>query len=199
MTRNAPPLARIRSLGDSSREFAIWSDAWAIEPERSGTATCYVLSLIGPPLAVRGLHSAFLSHVPLELREPSGTRKTFTARWETACRARWSRLPSGALHALLVADLRRQPPPASRLVLAPSEAVLAEAVFTDLFRYSGLMALPEWRAWLLSTLLERELAVRLEGTLPALLVSASEEQLDDLTQAGLRARAIWFPAEDETA
>ncbi len=106
---------------------------------------------------------------------------------------RWSRLPSGALHALLVADLSEGPSPAERLILARSEAALPDALFADLFPHRGLMAVPEWREWLVSRLLETGGARQLIGPVPALLVTASEENLDALIQAGLRSEEVAFP------
>ncbi len=55
------------------------------------------------------------------------------------------------------------------------------------------MALPEWRGWLLSRLLETRGARRLAGPVAALLVTTSEDDLDVLVQAGLWDGAIAFP------
>jgi len=181
----------------SSGEVRGWSDAWVLgsdDADESLGVGCYLLSLVGSPLAVRGLQSAFLANPPLELEGADGRRVRLRPADKARYRTRWSRLPSGALQALLVADLSEGPSPAERLILAPSEAALPDALFADLFTHRGLMAFPEWREWLCSRLLEVGGATRLAGPVPALRVTASEEELDALVQTGLRDGAIAFPA-----
>lgn len=189
-------LASVSSARESTRDVRGWSDAW-VQGSEEGDAhfgvDCYLLSLVGSPLAVRGLQSAFLANPPLELARADGKRVRLRPAHEAIYRTRWSRLPSGALHALLVADLSEGPSPAERLILAPSEAALPEALFADLFTHRGLMALPDWREWLLPHLLESGGARRLTGPVPALLVTVSEDDLDAVIQAGLRDSLIAFP------
>ena len=189
------PLATVHLRDAEGRSPTVWSDAWLLEPDEAAwpPRACYLLSLVGPPLAVRAVHSAFLSHRAPELRPPAGPRADLTPAREAVYRTRWGRLPSGAAHALLLGDPSPTPAPAPRLILAPSEAALAEALVADLLRSRGLMALPAWRDWLLGRLLETEQATRLAGPLAGLLVSADEAALDTLIQEGLRAGELAFP------
>lgn len=194
-----PDRARLASVSiarESAREVRGWSDAWVLGSEEADAyfgVDCYLLSLVGSSLAVRGLQSAFLANPPLELGRADGRRVRLRPAHEAIYRTRWSRLPSGALHALLVADLSEGPSPAERLILAPSEAAVPDALFADLFTHRGLMAFPEWREWLLPHLLETGGARRLAGPVTALLVTASEDDLDAVIQAGLRDSLIAFP------
>lgn len=191
------PLATVRALSGPAETLTGWCDAWVASAGDSDDAwgvDGYLLSLVGSSLAVRALQSAFLARSPLRITPPGGPRLTLHAVHDASYRTRWSRLPSGTLHALLVADLSDGPLPASRLVLAPSEAALPGAVLQDLLAHRGLMALPEWRGWLCSRLFETGGATRLAGPVPALRVTASEGELDALVQTGLRDGAIAFPA-----
>ncbi len=168
-----PERARLAAVSIASgppEEVRGWSDAWVLgsdEADESLGVGCYLLSLVGSPLAVRSLQSAFLANPPLELARADGKRVRLRPAHQAIYRTRWSRLPSGALHALLVADLSEGPSPAERLILAPSEAALPDALFADLFTHRGLMAFPEWRRWLLRHLLETGGARRLTGPVPA--------------------------------
>jgi len=189
-------LASVSSAGGSTRDVRGWSDAWILGSEEGDAyfgIDCYLLSLVGSPLAVRGLQSAFLANPPLELARADAGRVRLRPAGKAIYRTRWSRLPCGALHALLVADLSEGPSPGERLILAPSEAALPDALFADLFTHRGLMAVPDWREWLLPRLLETGGARRLAGPVTALLMTASEEDLDALIQAGLRGGEIAFP------
>lgn len=189
-------LASVSSAGGSTRDPRSWSDAWVLGSEEGDAhfgVDCYLLSLVGSPLAVRGLQSAFLANPPLELERADGRRVRLRPARGAIYRTRWTRLPSGALHALLVADLSEGPSPAERLILAPSEAAVPDALFADLVTHRGLMAFPEWREWLLRHLLETGGARRLAGPVPALLVTVSEEDLDAVIRAGLRDSLIAFP------
>lgn len=193
-------LATVRNADATKNAISVWSDAWAVDPEvPSLTWTpCYLLSLVGAPLAVRGLHSAFVGGATVKLETPKQPEPIFPRPlYRAPYRTRWSRLPSGALHALLVADINSvsDQNAQDRLVLAPDDAALPGALFTDLLAHRGLMALPEWREWLLVELLETERAVRLAGPVAALRVTASEDEIDALIQAGLRRGAITFPSE----
>ncbi len=191
------PLATIRALTGPAETLTGWCDAWVASADESDDAwgvDGYLLSLVGSPLAVRALQSAFLAHSPLRITPPDGPRLTLHPANNAIYRTRWSRLPSGALHGLLLADLSHCPRPASRLVLASSDDALPDALLTDLLAHRGLMALPKWRGWLCSRLLEVGGATRLAGPVPALRVTASEEELDALVQTGLRDGAIAFPA-----
>lgn len=190
------PLARVCLKADAPGAVTAWSDAWVTTSTDGASewgADCYLLSMLGSPVAVRGLHSAFLSSSELSVEPPDGTSLIIRPHWNATYRTRWSRLPSGSLHAILVADLGDQDPHQGRLVLARSEPELPDALFADLLASRGLMAVPEWRHWLFQRLLESEGAARLEGPLPALYVTASEVDLDALIQTGLRASAIGFP------
>ena len=190
-------LASVSSAGGSTRDVRGWSDAWVLGSEEGDAhfgIDCYLLSLVGSPLAVRGLQSAFLANPPLELARADAGRVRLRPAGKAIYRTRWSRLPCGALHALLVADLSEGPSPGERLILAPSETALPDALFAALFTHRGLMAFREWREWFCSRLLELGGATRLAGPVPALRVTVSEEELDALVQTGLRDGAIAFPA-----
>lgn len=194
---DSPPLARVRLRADTPRALTAWSDAWvttSTDGAAAGGVDCYLLSLLGAPAAVRGLQSAFLAHWELSVEPPAGGGIIVRHHWNATYRTRWSRLPSGSLHALLVADPGGAEPGGHRLVLARSEPELPDALFADLLASRGLLALPEWRHWLFRRLLEGEGAARLEGPLAALYVTASEVDLDALVQTGLRDGAIRFPA-----
>lgn len=188
-------LATVSIARESAREVRGWSDAWVLGSEEADAyfgVDCYLLSLVGSPLAVRGLQSAFVANPPLELQRADAGRVRLRPADKAIYRTRWSRLPCGALHALLVANLGEGLAP-ERLILAPSEAALPDALFADLFTHRGVMAVPDWRQWLLSRLLETGGARPLAGPVTALLMTASEEDLDALIQAGLRGREIAFP------
>jgi hypothetical protein len=174
-------------LADSSVPDAhVWSDGWVVDPRDD---VFYVLSLIGGATAVRTIHAAIAERAALRLthqRTACDLKPHAFGRYQS----RSGRLPCGVVHTVLTCA-----PAGARLVVAQSEAALSSACFEDLVLHRGLMAIPEWAPRIFAMLLERNHAYRLAGSIPALLVSASETTLDQLVQEALQQGAIVFPPE----
>ena len=179
----------LRTLEISDQADArLWTDAWAIDPS---THEVHFLSAVGTPSAVRALKKALPSAVDLTIREGPRSIACHGRNWP-AYQWRTGRLPSGAVHLLAVRPVRRP-----RLVIAPNEETLPQALFNALLDEHALMALPEWAPWLLQTLLNNNHATRLDGPTAAVLVTAEEAILDATIQNGLGVAAIAFPPEPE--
>jgi hypothetical protein len=179
-------LATLSIAGSTTPDGQVWSDGWIVDPRDD---VFYVLSLIGSSTAVRALHAAIAERTNLRLTHHRSTRDLkphAVGRYQP----RSSRLPSGAVHAVL-----SHAPSGARLVLAETEAALPRACFEDLVLHRGLMAIPEWAPCIFAMLLDRNLAHRLTGPIPAVLVSTSETTLDQLVREALQQSAVAFPPE----
>lgn len=185
------PLATVRPTEGEASDVTVFSDAWAIHPS---TNDFYILSLVGTSTGVRNVHDALQHGARVRLTVNEQQRYEVRAAVRTI-RTRWGRLPSGAAHALIVAepaDDHRQN--GSRLVLAPSSETLAAAVYQELVEARALMGFPDWAAWLTRELEEATHLVRLTGPIAATVLKLTEAELDAVVQRGLAQAHLRFPA-----
>ena len=183
-------LATVRPLEGETADVTVFSDAWAFHPAER---RLYLLSLLGTPTAVHNVQSALSAGIGVRLT--ISAPQSYELRPATrSMRTRWGRLPSGGAQALCIAEmpddrLHKDP----RLVIAPSDEALADAIYRDLVDARALMGFPAWAAWLARTLESENLLVRLAGPIAAALLTLNEADLDGVIQRGLAEGQLRFP------
>ncbi len=151
-----------------------------------------LLSLVGQDSAVKSISSAMVSGRELQISQREGNI-TIEADRNTHYRILSSKLPSGLLHQLVVAeDFLKSENSGRKLIFIPAGTSPAEAVFHHLQQTFAITAIPEWSSWLYERLKEQELIEELEGTVQAVRLWVHEKALDELISEGVRKKEIRF-------
>ena len=151
----------------------------------------YLLSAAGRDNAVQSVTAALLSGRELELlTDPAAPVRK--ASGETY-RRRSRRLPSGALHQVVLAAGFWDPQERTeRLLYIGADEDEESLVYAAVQRHYAVPLLPEWAPWLREQLQGQGNLRELAGNRRVLALRAEEEELEQLLAAGVRSGEITF-------
>ena len=151
-----------------------------------------LLSIVGQDSAVKAISSAMVSGRDLEITRTEGNIAIEADR-STHYKILSSKLPSGLLHQLVVAeDFLKSENSGKKLIFIPAGTNPAEAVFHHLQSTFAITAIPEWSSWLYERLKQQEFLEELEGTEKAVRLWLHEKALDEMISEGAKKGKIRF-------
>jgi len=150
----------------------------------------FLLSVVGYDSAVKGLTSAAVTGREIEIITDY-TIRINASKFEKY-RILNTKLPSGLLHQIVVADSFFTQEEKSKIIYVTERHNTPEVVYHKIQQSYTVPAIPEWAEWLYSKISENGWVEELEGNLKVLKLDMHEKALDELISEGVKNKEITF-------
>jgi len=152
----------------------------------------YLVSILGPDSAVKGLSSGIVSGKDIEI-ESGDTWLTLSAMRGEKYRILGARLESGLLHQIVAMEgIFKMESTGRKLIYAGRDADIRDRIFREIRNSFGTPILPGWKNWLLRRIQNESLIEIMEGNVKVALLTLNEKQLDNIICSGVSERSIKF-------
>jgi len=150
----------------------------------------YLLSVLGYDSAVKGITSAAVSGREIDIIAEYVLR-VCASRYENY-RILNTKLPSGLLHQIVVAESFFTQEGMSKIIYVTEQQDISEAVYHKIQQSCTIPSIPEWAEWLYKKIIENRCVEELEGTVKVLKLDVHEKALDELISEGVKNKEITF-------
>ncbi len=152
----------------------------------------YLISILGPDSAVKGLSSGIVSGKDIEI-ESGDTWLTLSAMRGEKYRILGARLESGLLHQVVAMEgIFKMETIARKLIYAGRDTDIRNRIFNEIRNGYGTPILPDWKNWLLRRIQNENLIEIMEGNVQVARLNLNEKQLDSIICSGISDRSIKF-------
>ena len=152
----------------------------------------YLISILGPDSAVKGLSSGIVSGKDIEI-ELEDTWLTLSAMRGEKYSILGTRLESGLLHQIVaMGGIFKMATTSRKLIYAGRDADIRDRIFKEIRSNYGTPILPDWKTWLLRRIQNENLIEIMEGNVQVARLNLNEKQLDSIICSGISERSIKF-------
>jgi len=154
----------------------------------------YLLSLLGPDSAVKGISSGIVSLKEITI-EGNDTRESLSSMRGEKYRILSARLESGLLHQIVVMDAifnNAENGSSRKLIYVGQSDDLRDRIFSEIRNRFGTPILSGWKNWLLRQVHNENLIEVMEGNVQLARLSLNEKQLDSIVSSGVAQHSIKF-------
>ncbi len=150
----------------------------------------FLLSVVGYDSAVKGITSAAVSGREIEIITDY-TIRICASKFEKY-RILSTKLPSGLLHQIVVAESFLTQEGMSKIIYVTEEQNTPEVIYRKIHQSYTVPAIPEWSEWLYKKVVENGWVEELEGNIKVLKLDVHEKALDELISEGVKSKEITF-------
>ena len=152
----------------------------------------YLISILGPDSAVKGLSSGIVSGKDIEI-ESGDTWLTLSAMRGEKYRILSARLESGLLHQIVVMEgIFKLETSGRKLIYAGRDTDIRDRIFKEIRINYGTPILPGWKNWLMRRIQNEKLIEIMEGNVRVARLTLNEKQLDSIICGGVSEHSIKF-------
>ena len=154
----------------------------------------YLLSLLGPDSAVKGISSGIVSLKEITI-EGNDTWESLSSMRGEKYRILSARLESGLLHQIVVMDAifkSAENGSSRKLIYVGQSDDIRDRIFSEIRNSFGTPILSEWKNWLLKQVHNENLIEVMEGNVRLARLSLNEKQLDSIVSSGVAQHSIKF-------
>ena len=154
----------------------------------------YLLSLLGPDSAVKGISSGIVSLKEITI-EGNDTWESLSSMRGEKYRILSARLESGLLHQIVVMDAifnNAENGSSRKLIYVGQSDDIRDRIFSEIRNSFGTPILSGWKNWLLKQVHNENLIEVMEGNVRLARLSLNEKQLDSIVSSGVAQHSIKF-------
>ena len=154
----------------------------------------YLLSLLGPDSAVKGISSGIVSLKEITIEGNDAGESLSSMRGEKY-RILSARLESGLLHQIVVMDAifkSAENGSSRKLIYVGQSDDIRDRIFSEIRNSFGTPILSGWKNWLLKQVHNENLVEVMEGNVRLARLSLNEKQLDSIVSSGVAQHSIKF-------
>ena len=151
----------------------------------------YMVSILGPDSAVKGLSSGIVTLRDVTITEDNDHEVELCAIPGEKYRILSARLNSGFLHQIVTMEslLNRAD---TGLIYVGDKQNQGQAIFSMIRRNFGTPLLPAWKGFLIREIEKEGMIEEMEGTVRIVKIDLDEDRLDESVRNGIRNRSIGF-------
>jgi len=152
----------------------------------------YLVSILGPDSAVKGLSSAIVTLKDVTIDLDDDYEVSVCSMPGEKYRILSARLDSGLLHQIVVMDSLISQKANRKLVYIGNEKDMNDVIFNMTRNSFGTPLLPEWKDWLIREIQNNELIEIMQGNIQLARINLKEKQLDYIISVGVKNNKIGF-------
>lgn len=152
----------------------------------------YLISILGPDSAVKGLSSGIVSGKDIEI-ESGDTCLALSAMRGEKYRILDARLESGLLHQIVAMEgIFKVETTGRKLIYAGRNDDIRNRIFMEIRNNFSTPILPAWKNWLLRRIQSENLIEIMEGNIKVARLTLNEKLLDSIISGGISEHSIKF-------
>jgi len=164
-----------------------YTDWYAYDPEDD---SLLFMSLAGTEQGVKAISSAIIGHQTVSIRREGERGISVHGDPLTHFRVFSTKLPTGALHQVMVDTRFFETGTMEHFVVIPQGEELSRVLYSQVLSHLASPIVPQWAPWICRMLKRLELLKEKAGTLRVIEVWVDEATVDKIVSEGVRAGQI---------
>ena len=150
----------------------------------------YLVSILGPDSAVKGLSSAIVTLKDVTIDLDNDYEVSVCSMPGEKYRILSARLDCGLLHQIVVMEAILKA--GNKMIYIGDKSEAGNVIFSMIRKSFGTPLLPEWKNWLIRQIKNEELIKIMQGNIQLARVNIKEKQLDSIISVGIKNNRIGF-------
>ncbi len=176
-------------------KVAAYTDRYAYDPSDD---SLLFISLAGTEQAVKAVSSALIGQRIVSIKRQGNKEIQVHGSPEGHFRVFSTKLPTGAVHQLVVDTRFFGQDTAENCLLIPQGDDLSKVVYSQVLTHLASPLIPEWAPWICAKLKEQVLIQEMAGTMRVVKIRIDEATVDEIISEGIRTGRISLDKQGDT-